>query len=106
MSTPRLSTSSVEDAGGLDGVGVEDGAGVLRLDDARGLGDRLDGADLVVDVHDADEDGLGAVTAAWSSATSMKPSLSTSRYVTRKPSCSRRSTVWRTAWCSIGVVMM
>ena len=48
----------VEQAGGLHGVRVEDGVRVLRLDDARGLGDRLDRADLVVHVHDADEGGL------------------------------------------------
>ncbi len=36
---------------------MEDGARVLRLHDARGILDRLDGADFVVDVHDADERG-------------------------------------------------
>src|SRR5439155_4077211 len=48
----------VEHASGLDGVRVEDGARVLGLDHPRGLLDRLDGADLVVDVHDADERGV------------------------------------------------
>ena len=47
----------VERAGGLHGVGVDGDARVVRLDDARDLGDRLDRADLVVGVHDADEDG-------------------------------------------------
>jgi hypothetical protein len=51
--------ADVEQAGGLDGVGVEGGLGVLHLDDARGLGDRFDRADFVVDVHDADERRLG-----------------------------------------------
>ena len=37
---------------------MEDGTWVLRLDHARGFGDRLDGADLVVGVHDADERGV------------------------------------------------
>ncbi len=50
----------IEDSGGLHGVGVEDGLRVLLLDGAHGLGERLDRADLVVDVHDADEDRVAA----------------------------------------------
>ena len=44
-------------ADGLRGVGVE-GDAVLACD-VGDLGDRLDGADLVVGVHDGDEDGAG-----------------------------------------------
>ena len=50
----------VERAGRLHGVGVEGDARVVRLDDARDLGDRLDGADLVVGVHDGDQGRVGA----------------------------------------------
>src|SRR5712671_1697342 len=43
---------------GLDRVAVEDDA--LRAADLADLGDRLDHADLVVDHHHRDEDGIGA----------------------------------------------
>ncbi len=43
-------------ADGLHGVGVEDDA--LLVAELADLGDGLDDADLVVRVHDADEDGL------------------------------------------------
>ena len=43
-------------ADGLDGVGVEEDA--LLVAELADLGDGLDDADLVVGVHDGDEDGL------------------------------------------------
>ena len=45
-------------AGDLDGVGVEEGSGVVG--DGGEFGDGLDDAGLVVRVHDADEFGVGA----------------------------------------------
>ncbi|GBD12464.1 hypothetical protein HRbin24_00471 [bacterium HR24] len=48
----------VEDAHRLHGIGVEDGAGVARLDDACRFGHGLDGPYLVVDVHDGHQHGI------------------------------------------------
>ena len=47
-----------------------------------------------------------SVIAFSSSAGSTRPYWSTGRYVTVKPSFSRYSQVWRTAWCSIFEVMI
>src|SRR5579884_3112235 len=45
-------------ARGLDRVGVKRGRRVALPDGSPQVGDRLDGADLVVHVHDGDENGL------------------------------------------------
>lgn len=52
--------ADIEGAGGLDGVGVDDDAGVSLAGNVGGLGDGLDGADFVVGGHDGDDDGFGA----------------------------------------------
>jgi hypothetical protein len=56
-STPRSLTLTVdvERSDRLYGVRVEDGARVLLFDDADSFRDRLDRADFVVDLHNADE---------------------------------------------------
>ena len=55
---PELIDACRDLSGGLHGVGVEVGAASLARDRDQ-LADRLDGADLVVRVHDADQDRVG-----------------------------------------------
>jgi hypothetical protein len=64
-------------ADGLHGVGVEDDA--LLVAELADLGDGLDDADLVVRVHDADEDRLASSMARFRSSMSMRPSACTGR---------------------------
>ena len=64
-------------ADGLHGVGVEEDA--LLVAELADLGDGLDDADLVVGVHDADEDGLVVRWRACRSSMSMRPSACTGR---------------------------
>ena len=71
LSSPERSSGKL--GGRLDGVGVEEGGGVVVLGDAGELAEGLDGAGLVVGEHDGDQAGVGRRAAA-KAVGSMRPS--------------------------------
>ena len=74
-------------ADGLCGIGVEEDA--MLMGDAGAILDRLDGADLIVGMHDADKHRAAAYIAVRRSSGSTRPVRSTGRNVIRAPSRSR-----------------
>ena len=89
-------------AGDLDGVGVEEGSG--GVGDGGEFGDGLDDAGLVVGVHDADEFCVGAEGGLEGGGLD-EAFGGGGEEGDFDAGFSRDSAAWRTAWCSMVVVM-
>ena len=103
-STPRRVHVDGNLAGGLHGVAMK--ANVRFRGDAADFFDGLDGAEFVVGVHHADQHGFRAAARGECLRDRRRRRGPTGTKVTSTPCVPSSWQAFRTAWCSMAVVMM